>query len=83
MNYDRIIRLFSSVIDDVFHNKVNRGTEEDLFYALAEMVGDSNVMVNLIFDDYDSRIIGLTCRVRYASSGKWENYVIWKEGDIE
>lgn len=83
MNYDRIIRLLSSVIDDVYHNRVNRGTECDLFYALAEMVGNSNVMTNLILDDYDSRIVELSCRVRYASSGKWKSYVIWKEGDIE
>ena len=66
MNYDRIIRLFSSVIDDVFHNRVDRGTECDLFYALAEMVGDGNVMTNLILDEYDSRIVELNCRVRYA-----------------
>lgn len=83
MNYDRIIRLLSSVIDDVYHNRVDRGTECDLFYALAEMVGDSNVMTNLILDEYDSRVVELNCRVRYASSGKWERYVIWKEGDIE
>lgn len=83
MNYDRIIRLLSSVIDDVYHKKVDRGTECDLFYALAEMVGDSNVMTNLILDEYDSRVVELNCRVRYASSGKWKSYVIWKEGDIE
>ena len=83
MNYDRIIRLFSSVIDDVFHNKVDRGTECDLFYALAEMLGDGNVMTNLILDDNENRIVELNCRVRYASSGKWESYVIWKDGDIE
>ena len=82
MNYDRIIRLFSSVIDDVFHNNVNRGTECDLFYALAEMLGDGNVMTNLIYDDNEGRIVELNCRVRYASSGKWESYVIWKDGDI-
>lgn len=83
MNYDRIIRLLSSVIDDVYHNKVDRETECDLFYALAEMLGDGNVMTNLIFDDFEGRITELNCRVRYASSGKWESYVIWKEGDIE
>lgn len=83
MNYDRIIRLLSSVIDDVYHNNVDRGTECDLFYALAEMVGDSNVMTNLILDNYDSRVVELNCLVRYASSGKWESYVIFKEGDIE
>lgn len=83
MNYDRIIRLFSSVIDDAFHNHVNCGTECDLFCALAEMLGDGNVMTNLIYDDNDQRIVELNCLVRYASSGKWESYVIWKDGDIE
>lgn len=83
MDYDRILRLWSSIIDDVFHDNVDRATELELQTALALMLGESNVMTNMIYDDNEQKFIELNCRVRFASTGKWKSYVIWKDGDIE